>query len=72
METLLNDEEWRGWSDREIAKRAGVSHNFVSTLRPICHPMTDAPTPARTVERNGVTYQQNTANIGRKALQISA
>lgn len=33
VETLLRDEEWGGWSDREIAKRCKVSHNFVGTVR---------------------------------------
>lgn len=30
---LLRDPEWSRWSDRELAKRAGVSNKFVSTLR---------------------------------------
>jgi ParB-like chromosome segregation protein Spo0J len=30
---MLNDLEWEGWSDREIAKQCGVSHSFVSVLR---------------------------------------
>jgi hypothetical protein len=32
-ETLLRDEEWSKWSDREIARRACVSQPFVSKLR---------------------------------------
>jgi hypothetical protein len=32
--TLLGDPEWVKWSDREIARRCGVSHPFVSELRP--------------------------------------
>jgi hypothetical protein len=31
--TLLQDEVWRTWSDREIARRCGVSHVFVSNSR---------------------------------------
>ena len=31
--TLLQDEEWCRWSDREIAKRCSVSNTFVSNLR---------------------------------------
>jgi hypothetical protein len=31
--TLLGDEEWGAWSDREIAERCGVSHPFVGSLR---------------------------------------
>lgn len=30
---LLNDKEWNGWSDREIARQADVSHNFVGDIR---------------------------------------
>jgi hypothetical protein len=30
---LLNDAEWSKWSDREIARRCLVSHEFVSRLR---------------------------------------
>ena len=30
---LLKDEEWCTWSDREIAKRCGVTHPFVAKLR---------------------------------------
>lgn len=33
VETLLRDEEWSTWSDREIARRAGVGHSFVSVVR---------------------------------------
>ncbi len=50
-------------SDREIAKHVGVSHETVRQWRErICQNLTDN----RTVTRNGTTYQQNTANIGRK------
>lgn len=31
--TLLEDDEWSKWSDREIARRCGVTHPFVSKLR---------------------------------------
>jgi hypothetical protein len=33
VETLLNDEEWVKWSDREIAEKAGVSHQTVNNIR---------------------------------------
>lgn len=68
VETLLRDEEWSKWNDREIARTAGVGNKFVGDVRrAICVPNTDMPAvaPTRTVERNGVTYQQNTANIGK-------
>lgn len=31
--TLLQDEEWQRWSNREIARQCGVTHSFVSKLR---------------------------------------
>lgn len=34
VNTLLADEEWGKWSDREIAKQCRVSNNFVGSLRP--------------------------------------
>ena len=60
---LLNDPEWSKWSDREIARQAGVGNQMVGHLRKsICVNHTDdAP---RTVTRSGTTYEQNTANIG--------
>lgn len=62
--TLLNDTEWARWSDREIARRCGVSNDFVSRSRSsICHSMTDTP---RLAQRNGTTYTVNTANIGQR------
>ena len=31
--TLLKDEEWQRWSNREIARQCGVTHTFVGKLR---------------------------------------
>lgn len=66
--TLLNDPEWSSWSDREISRQCGVGAPFVGDLRKsICNRITDAgQKETRTVERNGKTYEQNTANIGKK------
>jgi predicted HTH domain antitoxin len=33
VETLINDEEWATWSDREIARACGVSGKFVAAVR---------------------------------------
>lgn len=33
VETLLSDQEWGAWSDREIARRCKVSHPFVAKIR---------------------------------------
>jgi len=62
--TLLNDEEWTKWSDREIARRARVHHQMVSRLRAELH-LDDHPD--RTAERGGIVYTINTANIGQRA-----
>lgn len=60
---LLDDPEWAAWSDREIATRCGVTHPFVSKLRPSGNGFQiDRP---RLVERGGKTFEQNTARIGR-------
>nr|WP_244557034.1 hypothetical protein [Fulvimarina manganoxydans] len=67
---LLEDAEWAAWSDREIARRCGVSQPFVGSMREshtdngyqyeprtFIHPKTGQPT------------QMSTANIGRGAPQ---
>ena len=63
MLTLLADSEWSAWSDREIARYAAVSNNFVGTLRPSASVIEGQI--ARTVERNGKTYTMNTPGIGK-------
>lgn len=63
--TLLDDEEWSQWSDREIARKCAVSPSFVGAIRGASvHGGQIAET--RTVQRNGATYQQKTAKIGEK------
>lgn len=59
--TLINDKEWSLWSDREIARRVGVSHQFVSSLRPSVN---DGQI-ARTVKRGDSTFTMDTARIGK-------
>ena len=68
VQTLLDDDEWSKWSDHELARRCAVSVSFVGDLRKaICSQTTDSQQPdTRTVRRNGMTYQQNTANVGKK------
>lgn len=67
VETLLKDSEWAAWSDRKIAEVCGVGNQLVGEVRrAICVNHTDTPA-VRTVERNGKTYTQNTANIGKTA-----
>jgi len=72
--TMLNDFEWAAWSSNAIAKACGVSHTFVDSLRAspaILQPLQDKAPATRTVERNGKTYEQNTANIGKVATPAS-
>jgi hypothetical protein len=67
VETLLNDPEWSTWSQEKIAKACGVSTGYVSKLINDASLHGEEIKPAvRTVERNGTTYQQNTANIGKR------
>ncbi|KAF3997518.1 ParB/RepB/Spo0J family partition protein [Glaciimonas immobilis] len=65
---LLSDAEWSAWSQEKIAKECGVSTGFVSKLinDPSLHREEMGKSATRTVERNGKTYEQNTANIGAK------
>lgn len=59
VETLLHDDEWRGWADREIARRCGVGNKFVGDVRAsICVRNTDTPPTPRKVERSGTIYEQ--------------
>jgi hypothetical protein len=64
--TLLADPEWSTWTQGKIAEACGVSREFVSRLSTSApHHVIGSQDATRTVERNGVTYQQNTANIGK-------
>ena len=64
--TLLQDDEWREWSDRVIARHCGVDHKFVGKLRGELSgdiPRYEEP-KERTVQRGDTTYKMNTENIG--------
>jgi hypothetical protein len=62
--TLLTDEEWAQWSDREIAMRCAVSHTFVATLRAeLSGNGCQIPT-TRKAERGGTVYTMHTGDIG--------
>jgi len=75
---LLEDAEWGQWSDREIARRCGVSYMTVSRMRPslsqsdseegktygeLCG---EAQTRAYTT-KHGTTATMNTSNIGKSS-----
>ncbi len=63
--TLLQDEEWRQWSNVEIARRCGVSHTFVNSLRSLETVSSDARTYTT---KHGTVAVMNTAAIGRQSL----
>lgn len=63
VETLLRDEEWSQWSDREIARRCAVSNRFVTNLR---QQISVNGSQIRLAQRSGTTYSIDTANIGAK------
>lgn len=64
--TALNDSEWSQWPHKKIAEVCSVSREYVSRLSVEIEPSCDrSQDRTRTVERNGKTYEQNTANIGK-------
>jgi hypothetical protein len=72
VETLLNDPEWATWSNNAIAKACAVSDKTVATYRAeYLRNSGDegSGNTARTVERNGKTYQMDTTKIGSAGAQ---
>lgn len=66
VETLLRDDEWSKWSDREIARRCGVDHTFVGRIRSSLETNTSENDRPRTyTTKHGTTAQMRTENIGR-------
>lgn len=65
---LLGDGEWGQWSDREIARRCHVSHNFVSTLRRSLSSDDSDSTERTYTTRHGTTATMQTASIGKARL----
>jgi hypothetical protein len=68
VEAALLHPKSRELSDSQIARHVGVDHKTVSAQRSILGISQDS----RTVNRNGTTYQQNTANIGKGKSPVSA
>ena len=67
VETLLRDEEWRKWSNEEIARRCAVDAKTVSKYR-IELSVEFPQISERKVVRGNVEYIMNTASIGTPAL----
>lgn len=69
---MLSDSEWETWSQARIAKQCRVSVGFVSKVVNELSIHGEQIRPSvRQVERNGVTYEQNTANIGKPAAPVA-
>jgi hypothetical protein len=65
VETLLSDPEWATWSDREIARRCGVSDKTVAPLRP--RVTAEIPQLERTyTTKHGTQATMQTASIGKR------
>lgn len=65
--TLLQDEEWGQWSDREIARQCAVSKSFVNSLRSSLSTNASEPAPPRTYKnKHGTVSTMRTDKIGRK------
>jgi hypothetical protein len=66
VEILLRDEEWCHWSDREIARRCGVTHPTVASIREELSGKFYQINSPRTVQRKGKIYTQDKTKIGAK------
>ena len=67
---LLEDADWRQWSDREIARHCGVGHALVSRLRRSLS-TEDSDTAPRTYRtKQGTVTTMETRAIGTRALQM--
>lgn len=72
VETLLRDDEWSQWSDREIARRCSVNDKTVAKVRAELSPATadfrsENPTERTYTTKHGTTATMNTENIGRQS-----
>jgi hypothetical protein len=70
VSTLLSDEEWRQWSDREIARHCNVGHQLVAKLRAsaalLTGPRTSEQAKRKFRTRQGTVAHMVTAKIGKK------
>lgn len=76
--SMLEDEEWGQWSDREIAKQCRVGNRFVGDVRRVylcpdtdssvslCPDTVRTPPPRAYRTKHGTVATMSTANIGRK------
>lgn len=72
VETLLKDEEWAKWSDKEIADRCAVGCDLVCRLRPRSLSENDSEKPRTYRTKHGTVATMNTANIGKRRTEERA
>ncbi len=72
VETLLNDAEWSKWSNREIARRVGVSDIFVGNVRSklTANACSETPAERKFTSKHGTESTMDTANIGKTKPKI--
>ncbi len=72
VEIMLADDEWSQWSDREIARRCGVSQPYVGNLRQVHTDNVISMNTTRkfTHHKTGKPATMNTANIGKPSQAI--
>ena len=66
VSVLLEDAEWKTWSDREIARQCTVSRSLVAEVRSHLAEKPDNTATnggEKTVERGGKTYTQKTSGV---------
>ncbi|MDI6028325.1 DNA N-6-adenine-methyltransferase [Corticibacterium sp. UT-5YL-CI-8] len=63
--TLLDDEEWARWSDREIARRSGVGADMVGALRKSILSFSDSMDRSYIHPKTGSVTIMSVAKIGR-------
>lgn len=63
---LIKDEDWCKWSDRDIARKCGVSNTFVSELRSSLSTVDSENKTRAYVNKHGSVSIMSTANIGQQ------
>ncbi len=61
VETLLRDEDWAKWSDREIARKCNVSDRMVNAIRAELSANNSQMPTERMVQRGETIYSMNTS-----------
>jgi site-specific DNA-methyltransferase (adenine-specific) len=66
VQILLEDAEWRTWSDNAIAKHCGVAQSFVAKVRASLHSELSETSTRTYRNKYGNRSTMQTANIGRR------